>query len=139
MRSKAPLSVIEQVIMLLVFALAAAVCLQGFAWADSTSRHNQNRDLALVQAQNAAAILQNNGGDLTAAAEIMGGRVEGQRWGIHYDEQWEQTDMEGVFALQVSVRPLMPLMGTAQITVADENELLAELVVNWQEVTADEG
>lgn len=139
MRSKAPLAVIEQVIMLLVFALAAAVCLRGFAWADSTSRHNQNRDLAMVQAQNVAAILQNNGSDLTAAAEIMGGRVEGQRWGIHYNEQWEQTDTEGAFALLVRFRPTVPLMSTAQITVADGNELLAELTVSWQEVTADEG
>ncbi len=139
MRSKAPLAVIEQVIMLLVFALAAAVCLRGFAWADSTSRHNQNRDLALVQAQNAAAILQNNGGDLTAAAEIMGGWVDGQHWGIHYNEQWEQTDAEGAFALLVSFRPTLPLMGTARITVAGDGELLAELTVSWQEVTADAG
>ncbi len=139
MRSKAPLAVIEQIIMLLVFALAAAVCLRGFAWADSTSRHNRNCDLALVQAQNAAAILQNNGGDLAAAAEIMGGRVEGQRWGIHYNEQWEQTDGEGAFALLVGIRPSLPLIGTAQITVFDDGGQLAELTVSWQEVAADEG
>lgn len=139
MRSKAPLAVIEQVIMLLAFALAAAVCLRGFAWADSTSRQNQNRDLALVQAQNAAAILQNNGGDLTAAAEIMGGRVEGQCWGIHYNEQWEQTDEKGAFILFVRFRPTLSLMSTARITVAGDGELLAELMVSWQEVTADVG
>jgi len=139
MRSKAPLAVIEQVIMLLVFALAAAVCLRGFAWADSTSRHNRNCDLALVQAQNAAAILQNNGGDLAAAAEIMGGRVEGQCWGIHYNKQWEQTDGEGAFILFVRFRPTVSLMSTARITVAGDGELLAELTVSWQEVTADAG
>lgn len=139
MRSKAPLSVIEQVIMLLVFALAAAVCLRGFAWADSTSQRSRNCDLAMVQAQNAAAILQNNGGDLTAAAEIMGGQAEGRRWDIHYNEQWERTDTQGVFALQVSVRPTLPLMGSAQITVADDGGLLAELMVSWQEVAAYEG
>lgn len=139
MRSKAPLSAIEQVIMLLIFALAAAVCLRGFAWADSTSKHNRNCDLAMAEAQNAAAILQNNGGDLTAAAEIMGGRVEEECWGIDYNEQWEQTDTEGKFALLVRFRPSPALVSVAEITVAGDGERLAELKVSWQEVAADEG
>lgn len=139
MRSKAPLSVLEQVLMLLIFALAAAVCLRGFAWADSTSQRNRSCDLATVQAQNAAAILQNNGGDLAAAAEIMGGRAEETRWSIHYDDQWTQTDTAETFTLLVSIRPSLPLMGTAQITVFDDGGQLAELTASWQEVAADEG
>lgn len=138
MRSKAPLAVMEQVIMLLIFALTAAVCLRAFAWADSTSRHNQNRDFAMVQAQSAAAILQHNGGDFAAAAEQMGGRVQQERWVIRYDGDWEQTEQTGKFALQVSMKPTLPLMGAARITVADDGELLAELTVCWQEVAADE-
>lgn len=138
MRSKAPLAVMEQVIMLLIFALAAAVCLRAFAWADSTSRHNQNRDFAMVQAQSAAAILQHSGGDLTAAAEEMGGRVQQEQWLIHYDGDWAQTERAGEFTLQVSTKPTLSLMGAARIEVADEGELLAELTVCWQEVAADE-
>jgi len=138
MRSKAPLGAIEQVIMLLVFALAAAVCLRGFAWADSTSKHNRNCDLAIAEAQSAAAVLQHSGGDLAAAAEIMGGRVDGQRWTVRYDERWEQTDGEGAFALLVESRPAAALMGAAEVTVTGDGERLAELTVSWQEVAADE-
>ena len=39
MRSKAPLALMEQMVMVLVFALAAALCLQAFALADRISRH----------------------------------------------------------------------------------------------------
>ena len=38
MRSKAPLALMEQMVMVLVFALAAALCLQAFALADRISR-----------------------------------------------------------------------------------------------------
>lgn len=37
-RSKAPLALMEQIIMILVFALASAVCLQAFVYADRLSR-----------------------------------------------------------------------------------------------------
>ena len=138
MRSKAPLGVIEQVIMLLVFALAAAVCLRGFVRADSISQHNRNCDLAMVQMQNAAAVLQNSGGDLMTAVRIMGGQVEAECWSIHYNEQWEQVEMDGAFVLQAGLRASLPLMGTARITVADEGGQLTELMVSWQEVATHE-
>lgn len=47
MRSKAPLALMEQMVMVLVFALAAALCLQAFALADRISRQNAERDQAL--------------------------------------------------------------------------------------------
>ena len=37
MRSKAPLVLIEQMVMLLVFALASALCLQAFVKSDAIS------------------------------------------------------------------------------------------------------
>ena len=46
MRSKAPLALMEQMVMVLVFALAAALCLQAFALADRISRQNAERDQA---------------------------------------------------------------------------------------------
>ena len=38
MRSKAPLVMMEQMVMLLVFALAAALCLQAFVRSDEIGR-----------------------------------------------------------------------------------------------------
>ncbi|MCI9425675.1 MAG: hypothetical protein HFF30_08945, partial [Flavonifractor sp.] len=51
MRSKAPLVMMEQMVMLLVFALAAALCLQAFVRSDAQSKHSEARDRAVLQAQ----------------------------------------------------------------------------------------
>ena len=48
MRSKAPLVLMEQAVMVLVFALAAALCLRAFVWSDQLSRQNEARDRAPV-------------------------------------------------------------------------------------------
>ena len=37
MKGKTPLTLLELTVMLLVFALAAALCLQAFVWADRSS------------------------------------------------------------------------------------------------------
>lgn len=43
MRSKAPLALMEQLVMVLVFALAAALCVQVFVLSGQTSRWNESR------------------------------------------------------------------------------------------------
>ena len=73
MKSRASLSLIEQTMMLLIFALAAALCLRGFVLADTRSRTYADRDQALLCAQNAAQTLKACGGDYAAAAELCGG------------------------------------------------------------------
>ena len=55
MRSKTPLALMEQVIMVLVFALAAALCLQVFLVSGQMSEKNRDTDNAVLLAQNAAA------------------------------------------------------------------------------------
>ena len=40
-RSKAPLAMMEQMVMLLVFALAAALCLQAFVKSDGMSKRGE--------------------------------------------------------------------------------------------------
>lgn len=76
MRSKAPLVLIEQMIMLLVFALAAALCLQAFVKADGISMQGENRSYAVVAAQNAAEVIRHSGGSmehaLSKAADRLG-------------------------------------------------------------------
>ena len=56
MKSKAPLLLMEQMIMLLVFSLAAALCLQAFVKSDASSRRIQNRDAAVNLVQNVAEV-----------------------------------------------------------------------------------
>ena len=61
MRNRAFLPLMEQAIMILVFALAAALCLRTFVWADGYSARQQARDQAVTVAQNAAETLQAKG------------------------------------------------------------------------------
>ena len=58
MKSKASLSLMEQLVMLLVFALAASLCMGVFAHADRISRQTARRDEAVLIAQNAAETLK---------------------------------------------------------------------------------
>ena len=54
MKSRAPLVMMEQLVMVLVFALAAAVCVRIFALSDRLSLENETRDRAVAAVQNAA-------------------------------------------------------------------------------------
>ena len=96
MKRSASLLLIELTIMLLIFSLAAALCVQAFVWADSASGDMADRDAALMHAQSAAEVLKSRGGDMahaqTAAAELLGGRVEQGMWYILYDTNWNPVD-----------------------------------------------
>ena len=74
MRSKAPLALMEQMVMLLVFALAAALCLQAFVQSDAISQRSEARDRAVELAQSVAEVVKSCHGDLAAAAEKLGVR-----------------------------------------------------------------
>lgn len=139
MRSKAPLVLMEQLVMVLVFALAAALCVQVFVLSDQTSRSHEARDRAVVAAQNAAENLKGCGGDYAAAAARCGGDWNGSMWGISYDEAWQVCSDQGQAAYHVLVTPAesgRDLLGQAQVTVyTAEGDVLFSIPVAWQEVT----
>lgn len=137
MRSKAPLALMEQAIMLLVFALAAALCLRAFVWADTRSEDNAGRDRALLQAQSAAETLKSTRGDLNAAAGMLGGSVEGGVWTVRYDEEWNETEGEAEYVLRAAPEDSgSDLLGLAAVEVYRDEVCLARLDAAWQEVSA---
>ena len=103
MRSKAPLTMLEQAIMLLVFALAAVLCLQAFVWADSASKDIADMDAALIQAQSAAEVLKGCRGDMEKAVGIHGGTWDGQVWTVHFDKDWQQTPEQDTYQLTATL------------------------------------
>lgn len=141
MRSKTPLALMEQTVMLLVFALAAALCLQAFAFADRVSQHNTDVDNAVLLAQNTAEVLKASGG-VEEAAEVMGGKIRQTLWSTCYDEEGN-TVPEGANArYQVDVLPVnsgVEGLGQAHVAVfrSDGAEALFSLTVRWQEVDGD--
>ena len=140
MKSKAPLLLMEQMVMLLVFALAAALCIQAFVKSDAISRTCEARDRAVVLCQNAAEAVRHSGGDFAAAAALLGAdRHDQDSLSLDYDSQWNpaQDTMRytlGVYRLDSGVAGL----GKAEIWLRDEAEdvELLRMDVAWQVVSA---
>lgn len=137
MKSKAPLALMEQLVMLLVFALAAALCLQAFVLSDQMSGRCEERDRAVTAVQNAAEALKSCGGDLDAGVRILGGTSAGGQWQIGYDAGWKQTAVDqAVYQVLVVLKPTEePLLGSAEVLAQTvEGRQLFQLAVSWQEV-----
>lgn len=112
MKSRASLLLMEQLTMVLIFALATALCLQVFVRADAISIQNTRRDRAVMIAQNAAEMLKAG-----AQADEIPGEAD-------YPMEIRMVD-SGV-----------PGLCQAEITVghAEETAPLFALNVGWQEV-----
>lgn len=146
MRSKAPLALMEQAVMVLVFALAAALCLRVFVWSDQASRDNEARDRALLLAQSAAEIMKQAGGDMPRAQEAvveqLGGQLSQGLYFSFYDGDWQPVEQDGaVYCLETQGEPTdVPGLWRADVRVSRESDglLLVRLPVAWQgEVDGD--
>lgn len=117
MKNRTSLVLMEQLVMVLVFALAAALCLNVFVKADEISRTIAYRDEAVLIAQNAAEMLKATSGDVQRTAELLepAAAEKGLRLVIG------ETDSGST------------LLGRAEIRVYLENEELFALQTGWQE------
>lgn len=142
MRSKAPLALMEQAVMILVFALAAALCLRVFVWSDRMSHRLEDRDQAVVRVQTAAEHIKyegRKGGNardvLAAAAQEMGGVCENDLFTIDYDADWNISQGRGSYQLNAREVP-SDVPGLEQVRVwvpdGDSEETLFEVEVAWQ-------
>ena len=112
MRSKASLQLMELLVMILVFALAAALCLQVFAKANEISQETARYDQAVILAKNAAEVLKATCGDAKAAQALS-----------REDYQVEI----------LSKTSRLPGLAEAEIHVSYEQQLLFALDTGWQE------
>lgn len=149
MRSKAPLALMEQMVMILVFALAAALCLQAFVKSDEQSRLIENRDRAVTLCQSVAETLRHFGGDMADAqlqtAEKLGYRCDQGTLYQEFDENWNPVE-DGVYRLDAGGVPTdVPGLRVAHVcvrtgcNVGQETETLFELEVAWQGEVAPVG
>ena len=140
MRSKAPLVLMEQLVMILVFALAAALCLQAFVKSDELSRRIEARDRAVTLCQSIAEVIRRNGSNFNTSAEQLGLEFgQGSTMFRYYDESWEPVPgLEGSYCLSVSgLYDTPPGLGKASVSVSEaEGDTLFEVQVAWQEEVA---
>lgn len=137
MKSKAPLSLMEQLIMLVVFALAAALCLQVFVLSSRVSRDSETKSHAVTAVQNAAEITKSCRGDFKALFRILGGTDAADGWQLGYDENWQPTAPNQACYL-VNITPTateIPTLGSAVVSAHCETGTLFSVTVSWQEVS----
>ena len=138
MKSKAPLTLVEQIVMVLIFAMAAAVCLEAFVFSHQYSGNLDEKAAALNEASNAAEILKSCAGDFSAAAEAYGGTTENGVWHVSYDKSWQPSENAYYCLTAAAAEGEMPYLGSAGISVTRSGEEICALRVCWQEKEANE-
>lgn len=121
MKHRTPLVLLELTVMLLVFSLAAVLCLQGFTWANAQSLEESQKDRALQQLQNTAELLK-------AGQSVPESLL--------FDENWQPVEENPSFILRmIPVEQEIPYLSTARLEVTKaDGSPLGELTVSWQEV-----
>lgn len=148
MRSKAPLLLMEQMVMLLVFALAAALCLQAFVKSDGLSGDSESRDRAVTLCQTAAETIRWFGGDIVSAeaAQALGYHYDKGVMYQEFDANWNPVDPaeSGVYRLDAEGIPAdapgdrIPGLRKAYVCVmtgynaGQEMEVLFGIEIAWQ-------
>jgi type II secretory pathway pseudopilin PulG len=95
-RSRSTLFLIEQLIVIAIFAVCAAACVSILTVSFISARESSDKSGAILTAESAAESFKAVSGDLDRVAAILGGvRVsEGNndKLIIHYDERWQAVD-----------------------------------------------
>lgn len=134
MRSKTTLSFIEQIIMICVFAVAAAVSLRVFVYAEDLSAKKETKDFAVTESQNAAECIKSCAGDMRAAAEMMAGEVREGGFSVSYNANYQVSKDDPTYLLEAVRRDSDNInLGVAQISVSGEQGKIYSLLVYWQE------
>lgn len=138
MSKKSHLVLIELMIMLLIFSITAALCLQVFAWSSDETENIENRDKAMLKAQTAAEVIKAFGGDFAEAAEELGGvySAADDALVVCYTGDWECSDVAGCqFRLMAKRDASYALLERAEISVeSQDGEMLFQIPVCWQKV-----
>lgn len=143
MNRKAPLALMEQLVMVLVFALAAAVCIQAFVLAGRNSSRCAIRDRAVISAQSMAEVYKSCRGDEDQAAKRYGGHVEQGAWVTYWDHNGKQVDDFKDAGYQIKVVPDQTQSrylghATLKASETDKNSRFSFVLnIAWQEVDDD--
>lgn len=101
-RSRASLFLMEQIIVIAVFALCAAVCVYIIAASHTMSVNAVDTRYALLMAENTAEAHKAFGGDVNEVAALLGGTALGNRVFVWFCEDWtpvEQANAAFVLAM----------------------------------------
>lgn len=138
MKSRTPLVLMELLVMVLVFALAAALCLRCFVLSHRLGREDRDLSQAATAIQNAAEALKACG-DPAEAVRLL----QGSGTALYYDAKWNPTNDASRALYRLDLLPLPGMvsgLGQAEVRAvktADTETPLYTLTVAWQEVAYD--
>ena len=107
-RSRATLFLIEQLIVIAVFAICAAACVKILTSAYFTANESRDTSNAILIAENGAEVFKAVSGDLGRTAEILGGvpaNVDGSDAAVvYYDNHWRNCGEENAVFRRAELR-----------------------------------
>ncbi|MCM1221810.1 MAG: hypothetical protein NC548_45800 [Lachnospiraceae bacterium] len=110
MKDKSYLVLMEQLMMIVIFAVISALCIQVFIKANQISKSSQNRDKAVIIVQNAAESIK------------AGENIED----TYYDESWSITTKDD-FTYQLKIDTEEEMTGLEKITIRVTDQSLNTL------------
>ena len=141
MRSKAPLVMMEQIIMVLIFALASALCVQMFVLAENLSKRTEAQNRAVVEVQNAAESIKAKG--LEAYVQEKEAEQIKDGFMLFFDASWNRVSEQEQAVYHIKICPYnsdseyvwsMDIVATEK----DGEELFRVPVAGQKEVAAHE-
>jgi len=133
----------EQMIMIVVFALAAAICVKLFVQAELMSKRLCVTDRAVALCQTAAETLKAEQGDYEAVVHRLtgfrtGGTVTARELWVYYKEDWQPAEDAKEADYVLWVKEEVPagnvVNGNVQVWSVKDGALLFGVPVSRQEV-----
>lgn len=133
-RSRSTLFLLEQLLVVLIFALCAAACVKIFVSAYTTAEDAREMSQALLVAKSGAECYKASAGDGDRIAKALGGDVSHNNGVDHvvvyYDEEWQVCTIEqAAYALRLAMdgswdHPAL-MNGRLSVETIGEHELIA--------------
>lgn len=136
MKSKAPLVLMEQLIMLVVFSIAAAICVRAFVYSDQLSLQKQVRDQAIIQVQTLAETYKYYKGDVQKVIAEFGGDIDNDTFITYWNEQWQPCDeSKSQYKIKITKQASnVTGLGKAEVLVYSiDDKVLFTFPLAWQE------
>ena len=117
-----------------VFAIAAVICLQSFAAANSISKRRSELDTAVLLAQDTCEMLKHAHGDRELFASLTGAASDGDDMIIYYGSDAIVSDRDNAaYFVTISNKTAKDGLGEAKVTVRTTERTVYELTAAWQE------
>lgn len=120
----------EQLIVLLIFAVCAMVCVKIFVYSHLMAVDTYDLNNALAAAKNGAECFKATGGDIEKAAEILNGEYVFSAAAVYFDAEWKPCGVnDAVYTMslkpQDSERDRYPILCELSVEKTNGGALIA--------------